>query len=88
MKRLQIAVTTDEASADSENELVVEDVAANESLNKPQGLVAKVIDNPVLSALIVIVAMVLGGFLFASVRQRRESSLFSDEMTLASRLET
>lgn len=56
-------------------------------LNEPRGLVAKAIDNPVLSTLIVIVAMVLGGFFFASARQRREENMFSDEMTLTNRLQ-
>ena len=55
-------------------------------MEEPNGLMDRLLDNPVLTALGVIVAMVLGGFLWASTRQRKHEDLFSDEPTLASRL--
>ncbi len=78
----------DQAVVETADEITSEADATDEDkgLNEPQGLIAKAIDNPVLTALIVISAMVLGGFFFASARQRRESSLFRDEVTPESRL--
>ena len=51
------------------------------------GLVNKLMDNPILAGLGVLVAMLLGGFLWASTRRRENQSIFDDEMTLAKRLE-
>jgi len=63
-----------------------EKVAEPPVIEEPNGLVDRLLDNPVLAALGVIVAMILGGFLWASTRQRKQDDLFSDEPTLASRM--
>jgi pilus assembly protein FimV len=55
-------------------------------VEEPNGLIDRLLDNPVLSALGVLVAMVLGGFLWASTRQRKHADMFADEPTLATQL--
>jgi pilus assembly protein FimV len=50
------------------------------------GIVDRLLDNPVLTGLGVLVAMILGGFLWASTRHRRHEDIFGDEPTLASQL--
>jgi pilus assembly protein FimV len=71
---------------ESQDEAGAKPVTEPAVLEEPNGLVDRLLDNPVLTALGVIVAMVLGGFLWASTRQRKHSDLFSEEPTLASRL--
>jgi pilus assembly protein FimV len=44
-------------------------------------------DNPILAGLGVLVAMLLGGFLWASTRRKDNQGIFDDEMTLEKRLE-
>ena len=51
------------------------------------GIVNKLMDNPILAGLGVLVAMLLGGFLWASTRRRDNQGIFDDEMTLEKRLE-
>lgn len=63
-----------------------QETAEAREVDEPNGLIDRLLDNPVLTALGVLVAMILGGFLWASTRQRRNDDLFSEEPTLASRL--
>jgi pilus assembly protein FimV len=51
------------------------------------GIVNKLMDNPILAGLGVLVAMLLGGFLWASTRRKDNQGIFDDEMTLEKRLE-
>jgi pilus assembly protein FimV len=74
------------AAPESPDEADAEPVTETAVIEEPNGLVDRLLDNPVLTALGVIVAMVLGGFLWASTRQRKHSDLFSEEPTMASRL--
>jgi len=53
---------------------------------KPEGIVDRLLDNPVLAGLGVLVAMILGGFLWASTRHRKTEDIFNEEPTLASQL--
>ncbi|MGD2055300.1 MAG: FimV/HubP family polar landmark protein [Gammaproteobacteria bacterium] len=55
---------------------------------QPENIIDHLINNPVLSGLGVVVAMILGGILWSSTRQRRHADMFSDEPTLASQLAT
>ncbi|MGD8311703.1 MAG: FimV/HubP family polar landmark protein [Gammaproteobacteria bacterium] len=50
--------------------------------DEPRGIVNRVMDNPVLAGLGVLVAILLGGFLWASTRQRESQGMFDDEPTL------
>jgi pilus assembly protein FimV len=50
------------------------------------GIVNKLMDNPILAGLGVLVAMLLGGFLWASTRRKDNQGIFDDEMTLEKRL--
>lgn len=87
------------AAADAAGEEVSEmsDAAAVEGLEEtadaadaagePRSIVNKLMDNPVLAGLGVLVAMILGGFLWASTRQRKDQGLFDSEMTLEKHLE-
>jgi pilus assembly protein FimV len=72
---------------DNVTEEVIEAAASAPTVvEEPNGLIDRLMDNPVLSALGVLVAMVLGGFLWASTRQRKHADMFADEPTLASQL--
>jgi len=62
---------------------VIEDVSG---MGEPRRLVDRLLDNPVLTALGVFAAMVLGGFLWATTRQRRNDDIFGDEPTMESQL--
>lgn len=72
--------TADAAVADAEP------VVDRTVMEGPDGLVDRLLENPILTVLGVVVAMVLGGFLWASTRQRKHDDLFSEEPTMASRL--
>jgi len=74
------------AAPESQDDAGAEPVTEAAVIEEPNGLVDRLLDNPVLTALGVIVAMVLGGFLWASTRQRKHSDLFSEEPTMSSRL--
>jgi pilus assembly protein FimV len=66
-----------------------EEVAAAEATpaaDQPLGLVDRMMNNPLLTGLGVIVAMVLGGIIWAATRQRRSLELFNDEPTMESQL--
>lgn len=60
--------------------------AASGAMEEPNDFLDRLLDNPLLTGLGVLVAMILGGFLWASTRQRRNNELFDDEPTLARRL--
>ena len=47
-----------------------------------RGIVNKLMDNPLLAGLGVLVALLLGGFLWSSTRKRNHAGIFDDEMTL------
>ena len=68
------AAATDEAD---ENMAAV-DVTAD----KTRGIVNKLMDNPLLAGLGVLVAVLLGGFLWVSTRRKNHSGIFDDEITL------
>jgi pilus assembly protein FimV len=53
---------------------------------KPEGIIDRLLENPVLAGLGVLVAMILGGFLWSSTRHRRQEDIFSDEPTFASQM--
>jgi pilus assembly protein FimV len=53
---------------------------------KAPSMIDRLLENPVLAGLGVLVAMVLGGFLWSSARHRKQEDIFSEEPTLASQL--
>jgi pilus assembly protein FimV len=53
---------------------------------KPEGVIDHLLENPILAGLGVLVAMILGGFLWSSSRHRKQEDIFSDEPTLASQM--
>jgi len=78
-------IVIDEQDSVAEVEEVVEpeaEEAAIETADGPRGFVNKLMDNPVLAGLGVLVAILLGGFLWASTRQKGHQSIFDEEMTL------
>jgi len=93
-KDASASAETDEAVATSATEAAAQDnveaepqaTAARKSLESG-GIVNKLMDNPILAGLGVLVAMLLGGFLWASTRRKENQSIFDDEMTLEKRLE-
>lgn len=75
--------TSDTAGGDAEEQATaVEETPAGQ----PLGLVDRMMNNPMLTGLGVVVAMVLGGIIWAGTRQRRSDDLFSDEPTLESQM--
>jgi pilus assembly protein FimV len=54
--------------------------------SKPEGIIDRLMENPVLAGLGVLVAMILGGFLWSSTRHRKQEDIFRDEPTLASQM--
>jgi len=74
---------TEEAD-DAEPEPAAETPATD--TDKPANIMEHLLENPVLSGLGVLVAMILGGILWSSTRQRKHADLFSDEPTLANQL--
>jgi pilus assembly protein FimV len=54
--------------------------------SKPDGIIDRLMENPVLAGLGVLVAMILGGFLWSSTRHRKQEDIFKDEPTLASQM--
>jgi pilus assembly protein FimV len=76
--------TAEEATAE---EATAEDVSGDaatlvENGDDSRGIVNKLMDNPLLAGLGVLVALLLGGFLWSSTRQKNHSGIFADEMTL------
>ena len=66
-------------------EEAVEDVVVEsetEAATEPRGIVNKLMDNPLLAGLGVLVAILLGGFLWASTRRKGGQGIFDNEMTL------
>jgi pilus assembly protein FimV len=53
---------------------------------KPEGIIDRLLENPVLAGLGVLVAMILGGFLWSSTRHRKQEDIFSEEPTFSSQL--
>lgn len=74
----------EEVAAAAEEETAVAEAAP--VADQPLGLVDRMMNNPLLTGLGVIVAMVLGGIIWAATRQRRSGDLFSDEPTMESQL--
>jgi pilus assembly protein FimV len=81
-----VAPTAADATAQDSVESAVEPDASNKTLEFGS-IVNKLMDNPILAGLGVLVAMLLGGFLWASTRRKENHSIFDDEMTLEKRLE-
>jgi pilus assembly protein FimV len=79
---------TEEADAIEIEEQLAEDVVVaseTEAATEPRGIVNKLMDNPVLAGLGVLVAILLGGFLWASTRRKGGQGIFDNEMTLEKR---
>jgi len=72
-------ITSEEATTE---DISGETAAMVENGNDSRGIVNKLMDNPLLAGLGVLVALLLGGFLWSSTRKRNHSGLFDDEMTL------
>ena len=83
---------TDEAmAAAATTEAEIEEAAAatpapGQASGAPSAIMDKVMDNPILAAAGVLVALVLGGFLWLANRQKNTSDMFDEEMTLSSQL--
>jgi len=71
--------TAEEATAE---ETSTEVQAMTEENDGPRGIVNKLMDNPILAGAGILVALLLGGFLWSSTRKRNHSGIFDDEMTL------
>jgi pilus assembly protein FimV len=73
----------EEQQSAEEAEVEAELAAAEDSpVTEPRSIVDRLMDNPVLAGLGVLIAMLLGGFLWGSMRKHRSQELFDDEMTL------
>lgn len=79
------AVTAESATND-EAATAATEPDAPAAAGQPLGLVDRMMNNPVLTGLGVLVAMVLGGIFWNSTRERKQTGLFSDEPTMESQL--
>jgi pilus assembly protein FimV len=86
-----------EPAVESEPEVATTEAAATEAVavagvdsqtvaEKARGIINRLMDNPVLAGLGALVAMILGGILWASTRQKNNQGLFDDEMTFDDQL--
>ena len=77
------------AAEDVETEapLAEEALVAIEEDTEPRGILSTLTDNPMLAGLGALVTMLLGGILWSSMRRRKHSGLFDDELTLEKRME-
>jgi pilus assembly protein FimV len=75
-----------ESTPAEEQALVVETLEDAGDTGMPARLLDRLLDNPVLTALGVLAALVLGGFLWASTRQRKNDDIFGHEPTMKSQL--
>ncbi len=81
------SITAEAETAPAAEEAVT--VAAAEDVSvmeKARRLVDRLLDNPMLTGLGVLATILLGGFLWATTRQRKNADIFSDEPTMESRL--
>ena len=76
----------DQAAAPAEPRVRETSDTSDQGDAKPAGIIDRLMENPVLAGLGVLVAMILGGFLWSSARHRRQEDIFSEEPTLASQL--
>lgn len=74
-----------EAATNAATEVKATDIVST-AADKTRGIVNRLMDNPLLAGLGVLVAMVLGGILWASTRQKNNRGLFDDEMTFDDQL--
>jgi pilus assembly protein FimV len=96
-QKLTIDAAAETAPAEAEPETPDESIVAEETTTEevaaetatmaeegdaPRGIVNKLMDNPLLAGVGVLVALLLGGFLWSSTRKRSHSGIFDDEMTL------
>jgi pilus assembly protein FimV len=75
----------DETVADEEataEEISATTEAITAESDDSRGIVNKLMDNPLLAGVGVLVALLLGGFLWSSTRKRNSAGIFDDEMTL------
>ncbi|NNG12548.1 MAG: LysM peptidoglycan-binding domain-containing protein, partial [Halobacteria archaeon] len=84
----QESSTTTEAETTPAAEEAVTVAAAEDvsGMEKARRLLDRLLDNPMLTGLGVLATILLGGFLWATTRQRKNADIFSDEPTMESRL--
>jgi pilus assembly protein FimV len=70
------------AAATASDEVEEKMAAVDETGDKNRGIVNKLMDNPLLAGLGVLVAVLLGGFLWVSTRRKNNTGIFDDEITL------
>ena len=80
------AAVSEEMSAGEEPQPAVESgeiaaAAEDSSVTAVRSIVNKMMDNPVLAGLGVLIAMLLGGFLWGSLRKQRSQETFDEEVT-------
>jgi len=99
MQNLQTSAEAEESAVPAETEQPApaddsqasaqdsDEATASKKAPESAGILNKLMDNPILAGLGVLVAMLLGGILWASARRKENQSIFDDEMTLEKRLE-
>ena len=79
LEMLDETIAAEEATAE---EVSAETAVMAEEGDDSRGIVNKLMDNPMLAGIGVLVALLLGGFLWSSTRKRNNAGPFDDEMTL------
>jgi pilus assembly protein FimV len=82
-EELELVVSEEAESAEATSEEpAVEIASVDEAGVESKGIIDKLMENPLLAGAGVLVALLLGGFLWKSIRQKRQSGIFDDEITL------
>jgi len=83
-QQVETGLDAEEASVAADEDIAEEAAGEDEVATglEPKGIVNQLMDNPVLVGLGVLVAILLGGFLWAATRQRTSHGIFDEEMTL------
>ena len=83
----EVAATAAAATETAETEVAAAAGVDSQTVaEKARGIINRLMDNPVLAGLGALVAMILGGILWASTRQKNNQGLFDDEMTFDDQL--
>ena len=77
-----VQVAVDETRSTATEAVADEEPAMEKIDDEPRGIINRLMDNPLLAGLGMLVALLLGGFLWMSTRKKNHSGIFDEETTL------
>lgn len=82
----EVTAAPDTAAADAATTSADPEHTTGSLQDKPAGLVDRLMENPLLAGVGALLAALLGGFLWASMRNRSDKGIFDEEMTMERQL--